>query len=63
MNPQLIRAIARASQQDSEADLRAGRRAARLRADPLRAAQLVRSILAREAPVASRGRRAGSDAD
>jgi hypothetical protein len=45
MNPQLIRAIARSSRQDLAADVRAERRAARLRADPILRARLVRSIL------------------
>jgi hypothetical protein len=45
MNPQLIRAVARSSRQDLAADVRAGRRAALLRADPILRARLVRSIL------------------
>jgi hypothetical protein len=45
MNLELIRAVARSSQQDLATDGRAARRAARLRADPALAARLVRSIL------------------
>jgi hypothetical protein len=62
MNPELIRVLARSNRQDLAADLRAERRAARLRADPSLGARVLRSILASERtprPEQERRRRTG----
>ena len=60
MNPRLIQAVARSSQEEVLAETQAARRAARLRTHPKFAAELVRSILAVEqAPRAPQPPRSG----
>jgi len=61
MNPRLVEAVARSSRQNAPGEARAARRAARLKAHPKLAAQLVRSILSSEqsARTETERRRAG----